>query len=84
MTETVKTDLTSEAKQDATAAPSSPRPTKGEPTDKPEADGSGAPSDDAVHTAEKDPTVRVSKESSLRKLIGFIIKKVEAEETVTI
>jgi len=84
MTDTVKTDLKSEEKKEATAAPSSPRQTKGEPADQPKTDGSGTPSDDAVATAEKDPIVRVSKESSLRKLIGFIIKKIEANETVTI
>ena len=84
MTETVNTDLKSDEKQEATAAPSSPRPTKEESTDKAKADGADSPSDDAEKTAEKDPIVRVSKDSSLRKLIGFIIKKIEANETVTI
>ena len=77
MTDTVKKPLTSDEKQEATAAPSSPRPAYGEPT-------TGTPSDDAVNSAEKDPTVRVSKDSSLRKLIGFVIKKIENHETVTI
>ena len=87
MTDTVPTTLTSGEKPEATAAASSPRPTQGEPSlDQPKADGAGTPrSEDAVEkTAEKDPTVRVSKDSSLRKLIGFCIKKVEANETVTI
>ena len=88
MTETVKTPVKSEEKEEATAAPSSPRPTTGEPSlDQPKAvEGEEAPkSEEAVeHTAEKDPTVRVAKDSSLRKLIGFCIKKVEANETVTI
>jgi hypothetical protein len=89
MTETVKTTPVSEEKQEAAAARSSPRPTQGEPSlDQPKAEGegSGTPrSEEAVeHTAEKDPTVRVAKDSSLRKLIGFCIKKVEAKETVTI
>ena len=84
MTETVKTNLTSEEKEEASAARSSPRHTKGEPLDQPEADGAGTPRDDAVDTAEKDPIVRVSKDSSLRKPIGFCIKKIEAKETVTI
>ena len=87
MTETVKTPVKSEEKEEATAAPSSPRPTQGEPSlDQPKAEGEEPPkSEEAVeHTAEKDPTVRVAKDSSLRKLIGLTIKKVEANETVTI
>ena len=89
MTENVKTILKSVEKEEAAAARSSPRPTQGEPSpDQPKAEDerAGTPkSEEAVeHTAEKDPTVRVAKDSSLRKLIGFCIKKVEAKETVTI
>ena len=86
MTDTSPT-LKSEEKTEAAAAPSSPRHSHRESADDQlKADEAGTPrSEDAVKpTAEKDPIVRVSKDSSLRKLIGFCIKKIEAKETVTI
>ena len=80
MTETVNNISTAET--EATAARASPRPVEETETSKP----TETPSDVAEVTeiAEKNPTVRVSKNSSLRKLIGFCIKKVEAKEVVTI
>ena len=77
MTETVNNISTAE--NEATAARSSPRPAEVKEATKP----TETPSD-VAEVAEKNPTVRVSKNSSLRKLIGFCIKKVEANEVVTI
>ena len=74
MTETVKT-VNVPTETEAVAAMASPRSNAETDTAKPS---------ESVQAAEKNPTVRVSKNSSLRKLIGFCIKKVEAEEVVTI
>lgn len=78
MTETVKTISTS-AETEATAAKASPRP-----AEETEALPATETPSEVVEVAEKNPTVRVSKTSSLRKLIGFCIKKVESNEVVTI
>ena len=77
MTETVNNISTAET--EATAARASPRPIEETEPSKP----TETPSE-VAEIAEKNPTVRVSKNSSLRKLIGFCIKKVEAKEVVTI
>ena len=78
MTETVKTISTS-AETEATAAKASPRA-----AEETEALPATETPSEVAEVAEKNPTVRVSKTSSLRKLIGFCIKKVESNEVVTI
>ena len=75
MTETVNT-VNVQAEAEATAAKASPR------TD--EETKATETLAESERVAEKNPTVRVSKNSSLRKLIGFCIKKVESDEVVTI
>ena len=75
MTETVNT-VNMPAEAEATAAKASPaKNEQTKPTETPA---------ESEQVAEKNPTVRVSKNSSLRKLIGFCIKKVESDEVVTI
>ena len=80
MTETVNNISTAET--EATAARASPRPVEETETTKPTETQTDVT--EVAEVAEKNPTVRVSKNSSLRKLIGFCIKKVEAHEVVTI